>query len=220
MAGYEFKKSVDEGSKFPGVIVRSEVREFDTNSAWQVWIYNRNTGNFLRDSSTIVDEDSTAYPRSTIRRMRKAYAVAGVEVRHTDDVHGLEFEFDTEIKDITIRGDSVTSVHYKPVRRIGAASEVELAELNGRLDAQLTKRTAAAPTASTPTTAFDADTVEKLVALYDGHTEDEAKAKAYKAKDLETDVVNAVAVGTAATTLVGMGALGFNAETERYEKVA
>ena len=206
--------------KFTGVVVRSETKQFADNEAWNIWIYNRGTDHFVKQSATLVDEDSENYNKSTLSFVRRAFGKAGTPTKATEDVVGFEYEFEVQVRDLEIRGAPVTSVRYVPVRKIGAASTEELATLDAKLTAQFASKTQATATSTFSATpvSINPDMVDALLTLFDGKTEDEAKAAAYKSKALDTDTVNAVVLGSAATALIGKSLLTLDTETGRYER--
>ena len=220
--GHEFKRGVAAGMNFPGVVVRSEIRNYQGKDSWNIWIYNRSTNNFVRQSANLVDEDSEAYPKSTIRKIRAAFDKAGVPANNTDDIVAVEFEFATKVEDMNINGTDITVVRYLAQRRLGLALDDEMQQLNVQLDLKLTpkgNRDGGGTSVTSTPIDLDASDIDALTKLFEGKTEDEAKAAASRSRTLSTNAVNAVVTGAAATYLIGQGHLTVDEDSGKYEAV-
>ena len=206
------QEAIERGLRFRAVIVdpregtKKAFQSDEENPVLRLALYNRSTDKYVPTEVRLYDPETRAqaYGQSEHRKLYEGLKKIGINMREVEDIAGWEIEVRTRFTEYNGR----TSVHYDPVARIGRVVGAEYDALMVGLEAVRTERRAAAGTATPapqPVTILD-DHLDELLALYVGHTQEEAGVLAEKA-GLSAELINNIQSGTVAMALLGRGIL-------------
>lgn len=197
-------KDIEDAQRFTGVLVESVERiSRDGQERWYWAIYNVDTGAFVYDSVKNLDPTKRGWAQSGIAKRLVAARKLGIN----GDLAAFEGH-QCEFSVVYDTFGTVTVARTIPTAYKGRVSTTELATLKASLVKVRAEAEAKYGEAShTPTeAALDDDTVEALLELYDGATEEEAQATALRG-GFSVDIRNAVVTGDGLRVLMGQGRL-------------